>query len=127
MIELTIRQPGSAPMKATLPNGAYLIGAGRNSHIRLDQPDISGRHAQLVVTDGAINIMDLGSSNGTFINKSRDPLFANQNFAILPGTVIRLGKNVELLVEKAELKVPQAEQAEEKKAPAEKKRDLRCG
>ena len=121
MIELTIRQPGSAPMKATLPNGAYLIGAGRNSHIRLDQPDISGRHAQLVVTDGAINIMDLGSSNGTFINKSRDPLFANQNFAILPGTVIRLGKNVELLVEKAELKVPQAEQAEEKKAPAEKK------
>ena len=121
MIELTIRQTGSGPMQATLPNGAYLIGAGRNCHIRLEQPDISGRHAQLVVTDGAINIMDLGSSNGTFINKSRDPLFANQNFAILPGTVIRLGKNVELLVEKAELKVPQAEQAEEKKAPAEKK------
>ena len=121
MIELTIRQSGSGPMQATLPNGAYLIGAGRNCHIRLDQPDISGRHAQLVVTDGAINIMDLGSSNGTFINQSREPLFANQNFAILPGTVIRLGKNVELLIEKAELKVPQTEQAEEKNAPAEKK------
>ena len=84
MIELTIRQSGSAPMRATLSNGAYLIGAGRNCHIRLDQPDISGRHAQLVVTDGAINIMDLGSSNGTFVNRSRDPLFANQMFAIQP-------------------------------------------
>ena len=118
MIELTIRQTGSGPMQATLPNGAYLIGAGRNCHIRLDQPDISGRHAQLVVSDGAINIMDLGSSNGTFINKSTDPLFANQNFSILPGTVIRLGKNVELLVSKAELKVPQTEKSS---APAEKK------
>ena len=121
MIELTIRQSGSAPMQATLPNGAYLIGAGRNCHIRLDQPDISGRHAQLVVTDGAINIMDLGSSNGTFINKSRDPLFANQMFAILPGTVVRLGKNVELLIEKTELKVPQMESEKKETPPAEKK------
>jgi pilus assembly protein CpaF len=122
VINLTIRQTGSAPMQASLPNGAYLIGAGRNCHIRLDQPDISGRHAQLVVTDGSINIMDLGSSNGTFINKSRDPLFANQMFAILPGTVIRLGKNVELLISKGQTApVPAEQPAKTTSAPVEKK------
>jgi len=95
--EITIRQNGKS-MRASLPNGAYLIGAGRNCHIRLDAPDISGRHAQLVVSDAAINIMDLGSSNGTFVNDSGEPLFANQLTPLAPGSVLRLGKNVEITV-----------------------------
>ena len=98
MTELTIRQPGMSPVKADLPNGAYLIGAGRNCHIRLEHPDISGRHAQLVVSDNEINIMDLGSSNGTFIGGSDDPLFSNRMVRVSPGTVIRLGRQVELLI-----------------------------
>ena len=98
MTELTIRQPGMSPVKADLPNGAYLIGAGRNCHIRLEHPDISGRHAQLVVSDNEINIMDLGSSNGTFIGGSDDPLFSNRMVRVSPGTVIRLGRHVELLI-----------------------------
>ena len=84
MTELTIRQPGMSPVKADLPNGAYLIGAGRNCHIRLEHPDISGRHAQLVVSDNEINIMDLGSSNGTFIGGSDDPLFSNRMVRVSP-------------------------------------------
>ena len=121
MIDLTIRQNGSSPMQATLQNGAYLIGASKNCHIRLDQPDISGRHAQLVVTDTTVNIMDLGSSNGTFINKSRDPLFANQMFAILPGTVIRLGKNVELIISKPDKAITPVSQDKAPEAQPEKK------
>ena len=119
MIELTIRQSGSQPMQATLPNGAYLIGAGKNCHICLEQPDISGRHAQLIVSDGAVNIMDLGSSNGTFINQSREPLFANQMFAILPGTSIRLGKNVELLIGSASVSRPAVQPQEQQSVPSE--------
>lgn len=106
MIELLIRQTGQDPVCATLANGAYLIGAGRNCHLRLDQPDISGRHAQLIVSDAAVNIMDLGSRNGTFINKSREPLFANQLFSLVPGTVIRLGKNVEMVVARPAVNAP---------------------
>ena len=106
MIELLIRQTGQDPVCATLANGADLIGAGRNCHLRLDQPDISGRHAQLIVSDAAVNIMDLGSRNGTFINKSREPLFANQLFSLVPGTVIRLGKNVEMVVARPAVNAP---------------------
>ena len=118
MIQIIIYRPGMRPATAKLENAAYLIGSAPDCHIRLERPEISAYHAQLIVQNSRIQVMDLGSSNGTFINKSTDPLFANQNFAILPGTVIRLGKNVELLVSKAELKVPQTEKSS---APAEKK------
>jgi len=99
--KITIRQTGKAPVQGSLPNGAYLIGAGKNCHIPLDSPDVSGRHAQLTVSDNAITVMDLGSSNGTFVNGSAEPLFANQITPVVPGTVLRLGRNVEITVGEA--------------------------
>ena len=101
MTKITIRQTGKAPVQGSLPNGAYLIGAGKNCHIPLDSPDVSGRHAQLTVSDNAITVMDLGSSNGTFVNGSAEPLFANQITPVVPGTVLRLGRNVEITVGEA--------------------------
>ena len=123
MIEIIIRQGSAEPVQAVLPNGAYLIGAGRNCHIRLEQPDISGRHAQLVISDAAINVMDLGSSNGTFINSGTDALFSNQMHKILPGTVLRLGKNTFITLGKASAAVP-AETAEKPQKSTPVKEDF---
>ena len=106
MIELTIRQMGSQPMQATLPNGAYLIGAGKNCHICLEQPDISSRHAQLIVSDSAVNIMDLGSSNGTFIGKSPDAILSNRMYPVASGERIRIGKYVQIILEREEYTPP---------------------
>ncbi|MBQ9503192.1 MAG: Flp pilus assembly complex ATPase component TadA [Lentisphaeria bacterium] len=101
MTEIIIRRTGKNPVRASLPDGAYLIGAGKNCHIPLDSPDVSGRHAQLIVSDNAITVMDLGSSNGTYVNGSAEPLFANQMTPLAPGSVLRLGKNVEITIGRA--------------------------
>src|SRR5439155_971639 len=45
-------------------------GAGRDatSHIRLDDTEVSRRHAEFRQADGAYSVVDVGSANGTFVN-----------------------------------------------------------
>src|SRR5262245_35472960 len=45
-----------------------IIGRGQKAQIRLFDDGISREHAQLVIEDGHIYLMDLGSTNGTFCN-----------------------------------------------------------
>ena len=68
MVDLIVRMPGVADAGAALGNGTYLVGSGEECHIRLPRPDISRRHAQLIISDSAITIMDMGSSNGTTLD-----------------------------------------------------------
>ena len=68
MVDLVVRLPGAPDAGAALGNGTYLIGSGEECHIRLQRPDISRRHAQLIINDRSIVIMDMGSSNGTMLN-----------------------------------------------------------
>lgn len=49
-----------------------IIGRSRNSDVVIDQPHVSGSHAQLIIDDdGSYFINDLKSSNGTFVNGDR--------------------------------------------------------
>lgn len=52
-------------------SGRALIGRGVDSAVRLDEIDVSNRHAQLFVQDGLWVLEDLGSSNGTFVDGTR--------------------------------------------------------
>jgi diguanylate cyclase (GGDEF)-like protein len=45
-----------------------IIGRGQKAQIRLFDDGISREHAQLVIEDGNIYLLDLGSTNGTFCN-----------------------------------------------------------
>jgi len=95
MVELIIRRPGFPDASAKLQQGAYLIGSGSDCHIVLDRPEISRRHAQLVVNSDRVSVMDLGSSNSTYCNGNM--LFPNEFCEIPPGSTLRVGK-VEILV-----------------------------
>lgn len=53
---------------------------------------ISRRHATLRVTDGVVEILDLGSSNGTFVNGQR--LNAYEPYTLSNGDEIGLGRMV---------------------------------
>jgi ribosomal protein L40E len=53
---------------------------------------ISRRHATLRVTDGVVEILDLGSSNGTFVNGQR--LNAYEPYTLSSGDEIGLGRMV---------------------------------
>ncbi len=90
MIQLQIKQPNQNSVAAQLNAGAYLVGSAAECQIRLERPEISGRHAQLVVRQGTLVIMDLGSSNGTMVNGRL--LFAHEPCELRPGDQIQVGK-----------------------------------
>ncbi len=99
MLEIVIHQPGSTDGVAKLENGAYLIGSGPECHIRINRPEVSSRHAQMIVHDNRMTVMDLGSRNGTFSGEGVS-FYPNEPYDVPVGTVIRVGR-AELLVRAA--------------------------
>ncbi len=65
--------PGSAEtFDRVLKAGVYLVGGGEDVDLRFHSPTVSTHHAQLDVDrSGVIRVMDLKSSNGTFVNQTR--------------------------------------------------------
>ncbi len=72
----------------------FLIGRVEGCDLRLPGAGVSGRHAELVAGDRGLRVRDLGSKNGTFVNRERveaesglragDVLhFANQEFRLV--------------------------------------------
>ncbi len=48
-----------------------IVGRGREADILLNEKMISRKHASITVSDGAVHLRDLGSSNGIFLNGNR--------------------------------------------------------
>lgn len=57
--EVVIRRPGAR------------IGRNPAAQVSVDDPTVSWDHAQIVTRDGAPAVVDLGSSNGTYLNGER--------------------------------------------------------
>ncbi|MCA9707881.1 MAG: FHA domain-containing protein [Myxococcales bacterium] len=51
-----------------LPPGPSIIGRGAKAEVRIDESGVSREHAKLIVGDDVINLVDLGSTNGTFLD-----------------------------------------------------------
>lgn len=54
-----------------LAEGENLIGRDEHAPVRIDNPEVSRRHARLTVTGGTAALEDLGSKNGTYRNGRR--------------------------------------------------------
>lgn len=52
----------------TLINGTITIGRARGNQIVIPDPYVSGWHAQIEQKGGELYLVDLGSTNGTFVN-----------------------------------------------------------
>jgi len=48
-----------------------IVGRGRHCQVSLDDPRVSTSHCALVATDQGVRVMDLGSTNGTYVNQAR--------------------------------------------------------
>lgn len=98
MPRIEIYQADCEPVKMDIPEGAYLVGAGSDCHIRLSRPDISRHHAQLVISADRITVIDLGSSNGTTIGNSSEPIFSQRPTQVESGCDVKFGRSTSMKV-----------------------------
>ncbi|GAA1922092.1 antibiotic biosynthesis regulator FhaB [Streptomyces sodiiphilus] len=97
------RQRRGAPTKLVITEGSLTgttvalqgqtitLGRAHDSTIVLDDDYASGRHARIYPDrDGQWIVEDLGSTNGTYLDRSR----LTQPMPIPPGAPIRIGKTV---------------------------------
>ncbi len=55
-----------------LDEGEWIVGKGDDARIRLTDSGVSRRHAKIVMSsDGMVVVIDLASTNGTFVNDQR--------------------------------------------------------
>ncbi len=70
MFKLVIVHKGKIQKNIPLRHEAMIIGRKAESDIRLEEQQVSGRHAELLVKNSGVILRDLGSTNGTTINGS---------------------------------------------------------
>jgi DNA-binding NtrC family response regulator len=68
---IRVHDVSASPSQRTLTNGALVIGAGLGADIIINDESVSRRHLQLALTNDEIEILDLGSRNGTFYQGQR--------------------------------------------------------
>ena len=71
MYNILIQRPDEDEKTGQLIPGTYRIGKSPASHIQIDRPEVSSRHAVLHVKDNQLILVDAGSTNGTFLNGTR--------------------------------------------------------
>jgi hypothetical protein len=62
--------PGSpASWEIELKPGSNRLGRGVSNDFTINDPSVSGSHCEILVQDGGATVKDLGSTNGTYINR----------------------------------------------------------
>ncbi|HYO59707.1 FHA domain-containing protein [Archangium sp.] len=64
------RGPGTGQL-LPIKQGVLVLGRASTSDLRLQHPSISRRHAQLTRRGDRLTLKDLGSQNGTYVNRAR--------------------------------------------------------
>ncbi|WP_239014210.1 sigma 54-interacting transcriptional regulator [Archangium violaceum] len=90
---LLVLEGNSSSLRSLPRAGTLRIGRDPSSDIRLEDPSVSRRHAELVVGEGMARLNDLGSHNGARINGER--VVGGQ--VLYSGDVVTLG-NVTLVL-----------------------------
>lgn len=86
MPRLVVRSGPLANREFPLQPGTNHIGRAERNEVCLDEDSISGCHCEIVVGDERATIIDLNSTNGTFVNEV--PV---QSERLKPGDTVRLG------------------------------------
>ena len=71
--------------------GTTTIGRGEQADVRIDNDGLSREHAKIVCTEGIVNVVDLESTNGTYLNGERVELSL-----LREGDELQLGPDVVL-------------------------------
>jgi putative nucleotidyltransferase with HDIG domain len=83
-VELAVRN--SDRVVSLAPGETLTVGRTAPCDLQLDDPSVSRRHCSIRFADGVLQVSDLGSANGTFINERR----IHEGTA-RPGDLLRMG------------------------------------
>lgn len=71
MIRLSVSEQGAPPRLVTFDKPQVHVGRGRECELCLNGKGISTRHCRFSQVPGGIVVEDLGSTNGTYVNRQR--------------------------------------------------------
>lgn len=72
-------------------DGQNILGSGPEADVQLHDPTVSAKHASLRYKEGKFYLIDLDSSNGTFLNDGATPIAREE---VKDNDVIRAGELV---------------------------------
>lgn len=64
-------QEDDAVRTIRINSSPFTVGRRNGTSLTIDNPSVSGSHAELLLDDGNLIVRDLGSTNGTFVNGMR--------------------------------------------------------
>jgi len=70
-MRLTVYFPEDSPTTHEFVGHTLTIGRLGDNEVHLEEGSVSSRHAEIVVQDGSAVLRDLGSTNGTFLNREQ--------------------------------------------------------
>ncbi len=87
---LTIREPGELAGMSFALDDEVTIGRAAGCHITLDDTFISQIHTRVFRRDGQVLVEDLGSTNGSYLNRDRlsAPMVMRQGDYLQVGSVV---------------------------------------
>jgi sigma-B regulation protein RsbU (phosphoserine phosphatase) len=86
-LQVTLHQPGTAPLKLDFERDVITIGRDSSSEIRINNRYLSRKHAEIAADGDGWLVRDNGSVNGTYVNGAR----IRSAVRLGPGDHIQLG------------------------------------
>lgn len=83
---LLIRCPDRPAQEFSLKAGRFMVGRMSTADIHLPSPAVSRRHALIIDSGEAIQVLDLDSTNGTYVQSERI-----SEVTLKPGSVLTIG------------------------------------
>ncbi|MCP4679246.1 MAG: FHA domain-containing protein [Deltaproteobacteria bacterium] len=93
-VVVEVRRPDKSTTTFSFQEGTYLVGREKGD-IVMNDPQVSGRHGEIVVENGTVVYRDLGSTNGSFIE---DGQRIDTTYSFPAGGTIRIGSHALVLI-----------------------------
>jgi len=85
---LIVKEDGTS-QEIHLRKPRVVVGREADCELRIPLPSVSRQHCEFVIEDGACTVRDLGSSNGTYVNRQRI-----EETELSPGDMVAVGPAV---------------------------------